>query len=135
MNIVIETDSEFGRRPRQSHKGVPRRGALARTRPEAHSPLAYACSRSQFGGVVVEGNLGVGEHHQQAAWLGTRLGNPLVQRRVARDGRKQGRELSGQSGSLRRGRQRLIGQQLGLFGNLRYSRLFSYFIYLQENSA
>src|SRR5712671_7320997 len=77
MDVVIETDPQFGRGHRKRHKGVPRRGALASARPEAHIPLAHACPRSQFGGVVVEGDLGMYEHHQQTALLGTRLGYPL----------------------------------------------------------
>ena len=69
-------------------------------------------ARAQFGRVVVEGNLGVREHHEEAAFLRLGLCNPLVQGIIARDGRKQRLELPIESRSLRRRRALPIGQQL-----------------------
>src|SRR5215831_18198175 len=55
MDVVIETDPQFGRGRCQRHERVPGRGALAGARPEADIPLTHPCTRSQFGRVVVQG--------------------------------------------------------------------------------
>ena len=46
--------------------GVLHNRALAGAWPEAHVPFADPRPCSQFGWVVVQGDLRVGEHHQQA---------------------------------------------------------------------
>src|SRR5712691_8631564 len=116
MDVVRETDSQFGSGRRQRHERVPGRGALAGARPEAHIPFAHPGARSQFGWVVVQGNVRMRQHPQQAALLGARLGNPLVQRLVACDGREQRLQLPRQSRRLRRCRLLPIRQQLVVVG-------------------
>ena len=93
MNVVIETHAEFCRGLCQRHEGVPRLGSLTGARPEAHIPFAHSCTRSQFGRIVVQGDLGVRKHHEEATFLGPCLRNALVQGLIPRDGRKQRIEL------------------------------------------
>src|SRR3989441_4446620 len=116
MDVVRETDAKFGCRRRQRHEGVPGLGTFAGARPEAHIPFTYPCARSQFGWVVVQGNFRVCQHHQQVALLGARLGNPLVQRLVARDGREERLELPVQARRLLQHRLLPIRQQLVVVG-------------------
>jgi len=68
MDVVIETDSQFVAVSASVMK-CPTPWLPRGARPEAHIPFAHSCARSQFGRVVVEGNLGVREHHEEAVFL------------------------------------------------------------------
>lgn len=84
-DVGIETDIQFFGSFNQSHESIPSGDAIQTARTKADVPLANPLTDTEFGGVVVQRQVGIVQNQEQACLFGQGLGNALVKLVVAGD--------------------------------------------------
>jgi hypothetical protein len=69
MDVAIDTDAQLLGCGGQGHKGIPSFGSIGSARSKADSALAHPLTSAEFGGVIVQRDFGMVEHHQQTSLL------------------------------------------------------------------
>jgi len=85
-NVVIEADAQLLGRRREGLEGVPALLTLFRAGAETDIAFAHALPGAEFGRIVMQRELGMVEHQQQAGFLEPGLGNPVIELLVAGGG-------------------------------------------------
>jgi hypothetical protein len=112
MGVAVDADAELLGCGGQGHKGIPGFGPVGRAWSKADVALAYTLAGAEFGGVIVQRDFWVVEHHQQAGPLEPGLLDALIQGPVTRDGAEQDIEFGRQSLFLGQSGCEAVSQQL-----------------------
>ena len=114
MNVGVEIDTQFLGGLGQSVEGIPSFHTVGGAGTKADVPFAHALSGRQFGGIVVQGQMGEIEHGEQSLFLGQGLGYASVKIIIAGFLTKEGVEFCSQSVGFWRGRSGLVEQELAI---------------------
>ncbi len=82
MDVVIEADVQFFGGLGKGHECVPSASAVIAASAVADFAFANASASSQFGGVIVQGDIGMVQDHEQSLLFGKGKGKTFIEKPI-----------------------------------------------------